>query len=186
MTDLGALWLPILLASVAVFFVSSLIHMASPWHKGDYPRMPKEDQVTDALRPFAIPPGDYMVPRPASREEMRTPEFAEKMKRGPILVLTVIPNGPMSMGKPLAGWFLYSVVASAFAAYVASRSLPPGAPFARVFEMIAVPAFLGYTLALWQMSIWYRRALGTTIKSTVDGVIYALLTAGVFGWLWPR
>ena len=26
----------------------------------------------------------------------------------------------------------------------------------------------------------------TTIKGTVDGLIYALLTAGTFGWLWPR
>ena len=36
------------------------------------------------------------------------------------------------------------------------------------------------------MWIWYRRSLLTTIKSSVDGLIYALLTAGTFGWLWPR
>ena len=49
-----------------------------------------------------------------------------------------------------------------------------------------VTAFVGYALALWQMSIWYRRSWGTTLRSTIDGLIYALLTAGVFGWLWPR
>jgi len=24
------------------------------------------------------------------------------------------------------------------------------------------------------------------IKETIDGLVYGLLTAGVFGWLWPR
>jgi hypothetical protein len=73
-----------------------------------------------------------------------------------------------------------------FAAYLASRALPPGAPYLEVFRFAGCTAFVGYTLALWQMTIWYRRALGTTIRSTIDGLIYALLTAGVFGWLWPH
>jgi hypothetical protein len=51
---------------------------------------------------------------------------------------------------------------------------------------VGATAFIGHAAALWQMSIWYHRAWTTTIKSTVDGLIYALLTAGVFGWLWPR
>ncbi|MFL5609195.1 MAG: hypothetical protein ACJ78G_00640, partial [Gemmatimonadaceae bacterium] len=58
------LWLPILLSAIFVFIVSSIIHMASPWHKNDYPKLANEDQFRNALRPLAIPPGDYMVPRP--------------------------------------------------------------------------------------------------------------------------
>lgn len=186
MTGLSALWLPILLSSVIVFLASSIIHMASPWHKSDYPRVPNEDRVMEALRPLAIPAGDYMIPRPSSREEMRSPEFAEKMKKGPVMVLTVMPNGPMSMGRNLIFWFLYLAIVSLFAAYVAGRALPVGAQYLRVFRFAGVTAFLGYAVALWQMSIWYRRAWSTTIKATVDGLIYALLTAGTFGWLWPR
>jgi hypothetical protein len=82
MAAVVALWLPILLSSVIVFVVSSIIHMMSPWHKSDYPKLANQDQVMDALRPLAIPPGDYLVPRPSSRKEMGSPEFAEKMKRG--------------------------------------------------------------------------------------------------------
>src|SRR6266568_880162 len=114
MTGLGALWLPIVLSAVLVFVVSSLIHMVTPWHKSDYPRLPNEDRVMDALRPLAIPPGDYMMPRPASRQEMRTPQFVEKFKRGPVVMLTVFPGGSMSMGKNLVMWFLYSVVVGCF------------------------------------------------------------------------
>ena len=186
MTALYLLWLPILLSAVIVFVVSSIIHMASPWHKSDYPKVPNEDKVMDALRPLAIPPGDYMIPRPSSRQEMRSPEFAEKLRQGPVMVLTVMPNGPTPMAQNLVLWFLYSAIVGLFAAYVAGRALPVGAQYLRVFRFAGVTAFVGYTVALWQMSIWYRRAWSTTIKATVDGLIYALLTAGTFGWLWAR
>jgi hypothetical protein len=185
MTGLASLWLPILLSAVLVFVVSSIIHMVLPWHKSDYPKMASEDKVMDALRPLAIPPGDYMVPRPATRSDMRSPEFIEKMKKGPVMVMTVMP-GAMSMGKNLTQWFVYCVVVGVFAGYVAGRALPPGTPYLQVFRFVGTTAFIGYTLALWQMSIWYYRAWSTTIKATFDGLIYALLTAGTFGWLWPR
>jgi hypothetical protein len=186
MTGLTALWLPILLSAVIVFVASSIIHMASPWHKSDYPKVPNEDRVAEALRPFGLPPGDYMMPRASSMQEMSSPEFVEKMKQGPVMVFTVMPNGPMSMGRNLVLWFLYSAVVGLFAAYVAGRALAAGTPYLRVFQFVGATAFLGYAAALWQMSIWYHRAWITTIKATVDGLIYALLTAGTFGWLWPR
>jgi len=186
MTGLFTLWLPILLSSVIVFVASSIIHMLSPWHKSDYPRMPNEDRVMDALRPFGIPPGDYMVPRPATRKDIQTAEFRDKLNKGPVLVLTVLPNGPFAMGRSLSLWFVYLLVIGVFSAYVSGRALPPGAVYLHVFRFAGAVAFIGYSLALWQMSIWYRRSWLTTIKATIDGLIYALLTAGVFGWLWPR
>jgi len=186
MTELSVLWIPILLSSVVVFVVSSIIHMAMPWHKKDYPAVPDQDKVMDALRPFAIPPGDYMIPRPDSYGDMRSPAYIEKLKKGPVMIVTVVPNGPASMGKNLILWFVYSALVGLFAAYVAGRALPAGTQYLRVFRFVGTGAFLGYSVALWQMSIWYRRSWLTTFKSTVDGLIYALLTAGIFGWLWPR
>jgi hypothetical protein len=186
MTGLSTLWLPILLSAVIVFVASSIIHMVLPWHKSDYPKVPDEDRLRDAVRPLAIPPGDYMVPRPSSMQDLKSPEFAEKMNKGPVLILTVKPNGPFSMRQNLIQWFIYCIVVGIFAAYVASRALPAGADYLRVFQLVGATAFIGYSLALWQTSIWYHRAWSTTIKSTVDGLIYALLTAGTFGWLWPH
>lgn len=186
MTDLAALWLPILLSSVVVFLASSVIHMMLLWHRNDYPKVPNEDKVMNALRPLAIPPGDYMLPRASSMQEMRTPEFVEKIKKGPVMVLTVMPNEMPGMGKNLVQWFLYSAVVGFFAAYVAGRALPVGAQYLDVFRFVGTTTFIGYSVALWQMSIWYKRSWSTTLKATVDGLVYALLTAGTFGWLWPR
>ena len=186
MTGLSALWLPILLSAVLVFVASSIIHMVLPWHKGDYLTLPNEDKVMDALRPFAIPPGDYMVPRPASMEAMKSPEFLEKLNKGPVMMVTVMPSGQMSMGRNLLLWFLYSLVIGVLAGYVAGRALPSGAPYLHVFRFAGVTAFIAYSAALGQRSIWYRRSWSLTIKSTIDGLIYGLLTAGAFGWLWPK
>ena len=186
MTALSALWLPILVSTVLVFVVSSIIHMTPLWHKDDYPRYPNEDRVLDALRPLGIPPGDYLMPRPANPAEMRSDAFKEKMKRGPAVLLTVMPPWSGSMVSNLAQWFVYVLVVGVFAGYIASRALAPGAVYLQVFRFVGATAFIGYALALWQMSIWYRRAWSMTIKATIDGLIYGLLTAGVFGWLWPR
>ena len=186
MTELYSLWLPILLSSVFVFLVSAIIHMLSPWHKGDYRKAPDEDRMMDVLRPLGIPPGDYMIPCPSSQQHMGSPEFKEKLNKGPVMMLTVIPNGPASIGKSLIRWFVYLIVVGILAAYVAGAALPVGAPYLHVFRFAGVTAFIAYSIALWQMSIWYRRSWCTTVKTTIDGLIYALVTAGTFGWLWPR
>lgn len=186
MVGLFALWLPILLSAVFVFIISSVIHMVSPWHKSDYPIMEQEDAVMDALRPLNIPPGDFMVPRPKDMKDMRSPGYLAKLNKGPKVIMTVLPSGMPGMTKNLVGWFLYSVVVNIFAAYVTSRAVGVETAYLQIFRFVGTVSFVGYTLALWQMSIWYSRSWGATIKSTVDGLIYALLTAGTFGWLWPR
>jgi len=186
MTSL-VLLLPAILASAAlVFLMSSAIHMASPWHKSDYPRHAREGDVLDALRPIAIPPGDYFMPRPSSMAEMKSPEFIETLNRGPVVLMTVFPNGVTPMGRTLANWFLYLVVVGLVTAYVAATALPAAAPNGQVARIVFTTAFAGYALGLWQLSIWYRRAWSITLKSTVDAVIYAAITAAVFVLLWPK
>jgi len=186
MTDLAALWLPILLSAVVVFVASSVIHMTPLWHKHDYPKVPDEDAVRKALGPLAIAPGDYMVPRAAGMDDMRSPEFLAKMNQGPVVILTVMRNGLVSMGRNLSLWFAYTVVVAVFAGYVASRSLGPGADYLKVFQIVSTTAFMAHAFALWPMSIWYQRSWRLTLTGTLDGLLYALLTAGTFGWLWPR
>ncbi len=160
--------------------------MITPWHKGDYPKMPGEDAFRAAVGPLNIPPGDYMVPRPDTMADLKTSAFKAKMEKGPVAVITVLPNGVMSMGRNLTLWFVYSVVVSLFSAYVTGRALPQSSHYLVVFRFAGATAFCSYALALWQMHIWYNRSLRTTIVATIDGLIYAMVTAGTFGWLWPK
>jgi len=186
MVPLISLWMPIVLSAVIVFVASSIIHMVLPYHRSDLRRLAKEDEVMEALRRFDIPPGDYGMPLAGSMKDMRKPEFIEKMKAGPVVFMTVVPSGPPSMGLSLVLWFFYSIVVSVFGAYIAGRALPAGASYLAVFRFAGCTAFAAYSLALLQNSIWYKRNWGTTVKSIFDGLVYALLTAGTFGWLWPR
>lgn len=186
MVSIISLWLPILVSAVFVFIASSLIHMLLPYHRSDFKKVPNEDATMEELRKLNIPPGEYGIPYAENPKEMKSPEFQEKFKKGPLAFLTVLDNKAFNMGKNLALWFLYCVVVSIFAAYITSRALTPGADYLAVFRFAGATAFIGYTLALWQNSIWYKRSVKTNLKNTFDGLIYALLTAGTFGWLWPQ
>lgn len=186
MVPLSELAIPILLSAVIVFIASSLLHMVlSAWHRGDLDRLPDEDRVMDALRPFGLPPGNYAMPLASGMSDMKNPAFIEKMNKGPVAFLTVGPSGPPTMGMQLTLWFLYSVLVSIFAAYIAGRALPYGANYLDVFRFAGTTAFAAYGLGLMQESIWWKRKWSSTIKSMIDGLIYALLTAGTMGWLWP-
>lgn len=186
MTEIQALWLPIVMSAVLAFIVSSMLHMMTHWHADDFKKLPNEDAIMGALRPFAIPPGDYAMPRPNDMAHMRSEEFKDKMNKGPRIVMTVLPSGMSGMGKQLAGWFVFLLVIYFFAAYVAGRALPSGATYLQVFRFVGVTSFLGFSGAIWPLRIWYQRSLTTTIKTTLDGLLFALLAAGTFGWLWPR
>lgn len=186
MVPLSELAIPIVLASVFVFLASFVLHMLiAAWHHGDVDRLPDEPRVMDALRPFNLAPGNYMMPAGDGPSSMKDPVFIEKMTKGPVAILTVRRSGPPSMGKELTLWFVYSLIVSVFAGYVASRALGYGAHYLDVFRFAGTTAFAGYSLALMHESIWWGRKWSATIRSMIDGLIYALLTAGTFGWLWP-
>ena len=181
-----SLWLPILLSAVLVFIVSAIIHMMLGYHASDLKSLPGEDQAMDSLGRLNIPPGDYLIPRAGSMKAMGDPAFIEKYKKGPVVLMTVFPSGRApGMGKELTLWFVYCVVVGIFAAYVAGRALGPGAPYLAVHRFAGVTAFCGYALALLQNSIWWKKSWSSTLKSMLDGLIYASVTGGTFGWLWP-
>ena len=72
------------------------------------------------------------------------------------------------------------------AGYIAGAALPRGTETAGAIGRFAgTVAFVGYAVALWQMSIWYRRAFSMTLKATFDGLLYAAVTCAVLIWLWP-
>jgi hypothetical protein len=155
------------------------------YHANDLVQVPSEERVRDALREARIPPGDYAIPKAASMKDMNSPEFNAKRTEGPVAFLTIAPSGAVKMGPLLLRWFLFLVAVSVFVAYVAGRTLAPGTEYLRVFQIAGAVAFVGYGTESWPQSIWWSRKWSMTFKNTFDALVYALLTAGAFAWLWP-
>jgi|SRR5271167_490587 len=185
MVPLASLWLPIVGSAVIVFLASWIIHMFLPLHRSDFAKLPQEDALLDSLRSLNIPTGQYLAPFASTSAQMRQPEYLEKRKRGPTIFLTLATGDP-GMAKSLAQWFVYLIVISLFVAVVVGNAYAAGRPYLSVFKFVGVTAFMAYGLGHPHQSIWYRQEWRTTGAYLIDGLIYALLTAGVFGWLWPR
>jgi hypothetical protein len=186
MVSLAALWLPILLSAVFVFVLSSIIHMVLGYHRSDYTRLPNEDAVRAAIRSGSPAPAQYIIPYAMGPKEMESPEMKQKFAEGPIGVLNIRPAGPVTMGPSLVQWFLFALVVSFFVAYAAIHALPEGAPYLKVFQVVGTVAFLAYAAGQLPAAIWMGKPWAVAWKEVFDGLVYGLVTAGSFGWLWPR
>jgi hypothetical protein len=186
MVALAELWMPIAVSAVAVFLVSSLVHMVIKWHAADYKGLPNEDQVRDVLRKAGLAPGSYNFPYCKGMKDMASPAMVKKYNEGPVGQLVIRPNGDPAMGKYLGAWFLYCVLVSCFLAYLAAHTVARGTAYLEVFRVVGTAAFLVYGLSQLLDAIWKGQRLSATFKYIADGLVYALVTAGVFGWLWPR
>jgi hypothetical protein len=180
------LWLPILLSAVAVFLVSGLLHMVLNFHKNDYKGVRNEDEILEAMRKEGVDPGMYMFPHGEGMSAMKDPKWIEKCKEGPVGILTIMPPGVPNMGKSLGLWFGYCLLVGIFVAYLTSRTVASGSDYLMVFRVAGTVAFMGYGVGNIVDSIWRAQPWGVTFRHVFGGLIYALLTAGVFGWLWMR
>jgi hypothetical protein len=185
MVALGALWIPILASAVIAFVVSSLFWMVLRHHDTDWTGLPGEDAILEAFRKAKVPRGQYRFPY-ADAKQMQSPEMKKKMSEGPCGFLIFWDRRDTSMGKSLGLWFVYLLGVSIFVAYLAGRVLAPGTPYMQVFRVAGTVAVLAYAAAIVPKSIWWGQSWSMTWKEVFDGVVYGLLTAAVFGWLWPR
>lgn len=187
MEFLTQLWAPILLSAFLVFMASSLIHMVFKWHNKDYGKLANEDEVRAAFLKHPPAPGQYVMPWCADMKDMAKPEMQQKYTQGPVGLFYIMKSGMPNMGPTLGKWFLFNVLVSIFVAYVASHALMmPGAEYLRVFQVVGATTFMTYAAGEIPGSIWLGKPWAVTMKDVLDGLIYGLVTAGAFGWLWPR
>jgi hypothetical protein len=183
MSVLMVLWLPILLSAVIVFIASSIIHMVLPYHRSDYRQLPDEDKMRATLRAANLKRGLYVFPY-CTHKDMKSTTAMEKYKEGPVGFLTIMPSGPPAMPKFLGMWFVYCLVIGYFVAYITAHTIAPTANYLTVFRVAGVAGFMAYGLGHLSNGIWKGQLWSATIKEVIDGLIYGLLTAGTFGWLW--
>jgi len=184
MLAITALWLPILLSAIAVLLASFLVW--TTLHRSDYTALPDEDAALNALKPQKLKPGLYNIPNVSGGwADLKKPEILKKFEEGPIGFFTVLPNGLPSMGKNMGLSFAFYLVVGIFVAYLTSRTVVHGAEYLMVFRVAGTSAFLAYGMAVIPDAIWYGRPWKQVGKMLFDALLYGLLTAGMFGWLWP-
>jgi hypothetical protein len=186
MVPLSALWLPIIVSAILVFVVSSVLHMMLKYHNSDYRKFSNEDEVRTAIRNGNPTPGQYLLLYAMGPQSLKDPAMIEKFKQGPVGLAFIRQPGMPGMGPLLIQWFIYQIVVSLFAGYVASATLGPGTAYLKIFQVAGTVAFVAYASARAQSAIWQGEPWSAVVKDMIDGLIYGLVTAGVFGWLWPK
>ena len=183
MVGLMMLWLPILLSSVFVFIASNILWMALPfWHYKDYGRLENDKPVLDALK--SVKSGQYIVP--FMDWKTMTPEQRQEVQTWPAAFMLVRNPGKFALGKALVSYFLYAVVISVLVAYITGRTRGAGAHYLEVFRIAGAVTFVAYAFRGVPDAIWYGKPWRVVFKELVDGLIFAGLTGGTFGWLWPK
>lgn len=185
MVSLTSLWLPIVVAAVAVQVASTLSWMVLRLHRNDWDKLPDEDSVMTALRAQDAGPGEYTFPFAAGPDDWKDEGWMTKFKQGPVGFVTLAKPGEMNIGKNMAIYFGYLLVIQIFVAYVAATTLPVGTEYLKVFQVVGTVAILAFAGGAPTYAIWMSRKWANVWREIFDGVVYGLLTAGVFGWLWP-
>ncbi|MDP3859943.1 MAG: hypothetical protein Q8Q73_19450 [Stagnimonas sp.] len=186
MLMLASLWLPILLAAVAVFVASSLVHMVFKWHQADYRKLANEDEVREVIRRGNPTPGQYVLPHCLDGKDMQNPEIQQRFVEGPVGFVMLRASGLPKMGPHLGKWFLLALAVSAITACLACSVLGSGASKYLVFHFFAISTFLAYATGSVSDGIWKAHPWGAVAKDLLDALLYALVSAAVFAWLWPR
>ncbi len=179
------LWLPIVLSGVIVLIGSAAVWMLLKYEGAQWKPIEGEDQLRDAVRKLNLPaPGQYMFPHGMGREGMAA--AMKKMEQGPNGILLLTKPRKFSMTSQLVQSLIYYLVVSSFVAYVASHALPAGVDYLRVFQVVGATGFMAYGFALVPEAIWFGRTWKSVTMSLISALIYGCLTAGTFGWLWPK
>jgi hypothetical protein len=186
MVPLASLWIPIVVSAVLVFVASSILHMMLKYHNADYRKFSNEDEVRAVIQKGNPPPGQYLLLHAMGPNAMKDPALIEKFKQGPVGLAFLRKPGMPNMGPILGQWFAYLLVISFFVAYVAAHTIAPGTSYLAVFRVVGAVAFLAYAGARGQSAIWQGEPWSATSKDIIDGLIYGCVTAGTFGWLWPK
>ncbi|MEN7343047.1 MAG: hypothetical protein AAAFM81_08885 [Pseudomonadota bacterium] len=185
MVSYTSLILPIGVATLIAWIASILVHMLLKWHDSDYQSLTNEPEVADAIRNGNPKPGMHNIPYCIDMKEMGSPEMQKKYEQGPVALLTVFQNGMPPMPKLIGQQVAYFLVGMFMVGYCARLALAPGADYYEVFRVVSATAFLAFGWAMIPMAIWFGHRWTTTLKYLGDALIYGLLTAGVFAWLWP-
>lgn len=176
------LWLPIVLSGLATHILSTLAWTVLPHHKPEWEKLPVEDDFYQLLAAKRVGPGQFMFPfAHGGSPESRTEEFRRKAAAHSGML--IIWPQPVTMGKAIAQTLIAFMVIAFVLGYLASLGLERGTSFSKVFQFVGTAGLLAHVSANFPHVFWFRRRIAMEV---LDGVAFALVTAVIFAYLWPR
>jgi len=183
--SVSELWLAILLAGFLCWIASAMIHMLIKYHNADYKALSNEAEVSAALRAQSPPPALYTVPYCSDMKAMGEEAMQKKFNDGPVAMISIMPNGMPRMGKLLSQQILFFIFGSFLIGYLMTICIVGSTDCMMVFRQVFIASFLTYGWAQIPYSIWMGQPWSNCVRYLIDALIYAVVTAGVFAWLWP-
>jgi hypothetical protein len=184
MSFVAKLWLPVVLSAAVCFVLSAASHMLLPWRRNEWGRITDFTALQSAIRGLA--PGIYAFPAAPDQRQQLTPEWKDRWAKGPSGWLTIAHPGAMSIGRSMALSLLVYLLVGFMDAYVAAHALGSAPHYRAVFRIVGTVGFMSYAVGTVFSSIWNDRPWRVYLSDLVDALVLALVTAGIFGWLWPR
>lgn len=184
MEFLVALWLPILIITVVLFFASFAAWMLLPHHFTDKKKLDKEQEFMSLINDLRIPAGNYMFPYSATKQEQGQKEFQQRYMNGPRGCLDVydMPNMGLNMAKTVIFFLITTAVIGYITFFVFQLAGADKATFLNVFRVAGTIGIVTHASSGALNSIWFKRR---QITDSIDGVAYGLLLGVIFAAMWP-
>lgn len=178
------LWLPILVGTIVLWFLSFFAWAVSPHHFSDNRKLDDEDALMQLLEEKNVPPGNYLFPYAGNPKEQSDKEYVERYTSGPRGQLNVyaMPNMAANMGLTIV-YFLVTVLTIGYITHVAC---PPGVEetsFMKVFRIAGTIGVLNYASSGILHRIWFKARIWTGV---VDGVVYGIVLGVIYAGFWPQ
>jgi hypothetical protein len=184
-----ALWLPVILSTVAVFLIGGCAWLDLPHHRSHLQRLPDESAERSLLR--GLEPGRYRIPHSAGATDLRDRAFRQRYEEGPVGTLTLERQGRVGVGRRLGFTLAWHLVITCTTAWLLGRSwgLYPWAgmpvPAMDVFVMASGLTFGFHAFGLFPEAIWFSKPWRRIGWDVVDSGLYAFVTGGIFMLCWP-
>ena len=177
------LWIPIVVATLALHFSSMIAWVVLTHHHGDHAVLPGEEDLMDWVGDQKIPAGSYMFPYANTSTELNSKEYQQRYKTGPRGALHIYH--PVNMVVNMAKTLLYFLVTVATIGYITHVACPPNIEttnFLRVFRIAGTIGILTYASSGVLDRIWFVRKIWTSV---LDGIAFGLIAGLLFAVLWP-
>ncbi len=159
--------------------------MLLKYHNADYQQLSNEDDVAAAIRAGSPGKGIHALPYCIDMKEMASEAMQKKYSDGPVAFVTVFDRGMPNMPKLIGQQILFFLFGCTLIAYCATLALTAGTPYMEVFRLVGAIGFLTFGWGQIPFGIWYGHLWATVARFLLDALIYGLIVAGVFAWLWP-